>query len=1537
MIDLDQIRGWADEAISRAEKECAITLDYSRESIGLLEKALTMIRQKMADEDTWEVACRFGAYFGETMLKDFESYGYVWEEDYDGEPCLVTSKPQEGASLDKILPITKVNKYLLSGPTESPAKLYAMCLSMLKGGDMMSNLASLGVDPSQVPGVEPLYVNKGKFDANAAAWLLYGDYVFFQAHEIAWDGTTHRIVGLQVNAAKMNEIPTLVSNTNLLNGLVDLLTELEKDEGLRVPLTMVHPGLHDALRNEDLTGITLFNLMACAQALIIKEASPDDYQAMCDSRLPLGIPAFYQLVARMIWGMRAYNDRSGSYKVTFVNARNLDADVVLGKVDQMVPGAFSQPIWQVEVTDKPQVQLPSMAEAQAFAREASRVFASGFDDPMDIQADEELFVSTLNQLAREFPITQDIEGTHHMGRIPRIEHVRVGDPLVLAADWQSEFFDPACIEVFNAAGETLGNLRERFSPALSGNRELACLLPHVTATVETVTPKSKRRKNAKYALMDVRMELDPAVLGPDGNLLPDVIRDAKALLALPRGERVVVSKGGIVASQLSGNIRVDEAHDVPNPLGETFRLWDVESDDMPAVEPVPELETSQTVPELREVPQQTFDTGRWTFDRHQLVQARRFCIEVPDQWEPGGDDSGRVLGSYVQGVEDDSEYPQILCNSMIGDLDEEAQKLWRETGIPEVHLQMQRKAIYSNDMTNKIMRSVNDWVVPGKNCKVLVLEHRNPSLFPDMFPDSYEYHVKPLAYDHEDFMRLADPYEHLGDGELKALAFAVAATVELDAPVELRRPAELERYCEGPADADAFCETVTVIANMLNMSGSDRMTANLYQAVRRADNDMQVLLMGDTMPLIQAEAFNESLHDEVHYFGRIVQALEKQAELGTDGFERMWKLAGEFGEGRVVDHVTMSDNKEDESKINALGVIKIPEEYAALHDRWEALKPGQDGKPGKPLGAAVAVSAAAATGQSVADRHEMVQSVEGGESPEPTRQQKSADFADRILAERREAEARKQVEARRQAEARKQAEEAKRKAREQAQTQAEPTASTPASSRLQRSADFADRILAERREAAARGSASAYQQRSDNSASGSRAESRGAEPRKEAEARVELTPSRREAVQRQVDKERREASAQARAEAASTRPTSSRQQKSADFADRILAERREAAAQGQADEAALTWYEKIQPSGTKGSGTETERIARENAERARKLDELRESWRGDSAGAGSRSKSKKGAKSSGQRGARSTAADKWADATKPPSKTAPAGGKSGGKTWLALIVLVALAIAAWLYASSVSANEKKEAYARATELMESGEYTEAAFEFFSLDDYEDSATLANEARAQARAQTFKGVKTGDRLKLGSYEQDGKIENGPEPIQWIVLDVEDDKALLLSRYGLDSHTYNDQKSTSNSWRNSSLRAWLAGSFCNDAFSPAEQHVFLAEAPLCLDVTQANQYLLSKNRVTNEVACTITTYAARSNPMRSIGGDPFYNPGDAGSWWLRQDTSSNGEKAERAPIILYNGALVLPAASGGERYLAEVTRCEIVRPAIYVYLN
>lgn len=329
----------------------------------------------------------------------------------------------------------------------------------------------------------------------------------------------------------------------------------------------------------------------------------------------------------------------------------------------------------------------------------------------------------------------------------------------------------------------------------------------------------------------------------------------------------------------------------------------------------------------------------WTFTSHQRAIGRRFSVEVPDQWVLTPNEDGRPLARYEKGVDDESEYPQIICSAMAGDLDEETQATLRENVIPETRIQLSRKAIYGNDMANTLSRVVNDWVVEGKNCQVLVFEILMPSIFPGFTSDSYEYHVKPVAYDHEDFLRLADSWNHLGEGQLKELAFAIAPTVELDSPVELRRPAELEQYHEVPADADAFCELVSVISNMLNLSGSERTNANLWREIRRSNNDKGCLLVAGTMPRIQAEAYNASLDDEVAYYGRLVTALERQQELGVDGFEKMWSLVGEFGDVRVVDHVTMEDNEEAAKAVNSLGIISIPAAYQALHERWAALAP----------------------------------------------------------------------------------------------------------------------------------------------------------------------------------------------------------------------------------------------------------------------------------------------------------------------------------------------------------------------------------------------------------------------------------------------------------------------------------------------------------------------------------------------------------------------------------------------------------------------
>ena len=54
------------------------------------------------------------------------------------------------------------------------------------------------------------------------------------------------------------------------------------------------------------------------------------------------------------------------------------------------------------------------------------------------------------------------------------------------------------------------------------------------------------------------------------------------------------------------------------------------------------------------------------------------------------------------------------------------------------------------------------------------------------------------------------------------------------------------------------------------------------------------------------------------------------------------------------------------------------------------------------------------------------------------------------------------------------------------------------------------------------------------------------------------------------------------------------------------------------------------------------------------------------------------------------------------------------------------------------------------------------------------------------------VSVGDYVIFGTYEQDYNTENGPEPIEWLVLDKKEGKALVLSKYCLDLVAYHYDK-------------------------------------------------------------------------------------------------------------------------------------------------
>ena len=99
------------------------------------------------------------------------------------------------------------------------------------------------------------------------------------------------------------------------------------------------------------------------------------------------------------------------------------------------------------------------------------------------------------------------------------------------------------------------------------------------------------------------------------------------------------------------------------------------------------------------------------------------------------------------------------------------------------------------------------------------------------------------------------------------------------------------------------------------------------------------------------------------------------------------------------------------------------------------------------------------------------------------------------------------------------------------------------------------------------------------------------------------------------------------------------------------------------------------------------------------------------------------------------------------------------------------------------------------------------------------------------------VRTGNIVTYGLYEQDLRSKGSREPIEWIVLDVQDNRAFLISRYGLDCMSFCASKETA-TWENSSIRSWLNGPFLTSAFTREEQSGILVTE---VDNSRAQGYI------------------------------------------------------------------------------------------------
>lgn len=97
---------------------------------------------------------------------------------------------------------------------------------------------------------------------------------------------------------------------------------------------------------------------------------------------------------------------------------------------------------------------------------------------------------------------------------------------------------------------------------------------------------------------------------------------------------------------------------------------------------------------------------------------------------------------------------------------------------------------------------------------------------------------------------------------------------------------------------------------------------------------------------------------------------------------------------------------------------------------------------------------------------------------------------------------------------------------------------------------------------------------------------------------------------------------------------------------------------------------------------------------------------------------------------------------------------------------------------------------------------------------------------------------GKSLYFGSYEQDGNKKNKKEKIEWTVLAVEKDKALVISKNILDIRAYHKENADNDDvvWANSSIRRWLNKEFLNTAFSKEERKNILKTLVLNKDIKE-----------------------------------------------------------------------------------------------------
>ena len=162
----------------------------------------------------------------------------------------------------------------------------------------------------------------------------------------------------------------------------------------------------------------------------------------------------------------------------------------------------------------------------------------------------------------------------------------------------------------------------------------------------------------------------------------------------------------------------------------------------------------------------------------------------------------------------------------------------------------------------------------------------------------------------------------------------------------------------------------------------------------------------------------------------------------------------------------------------------------------------------------------------------------------------------------------------------------------------------------------------------------------------------------------------------------------------------------------------------------------------------------------------------------------------------------------------------------------------------------------------------------------------------------------------------------DPIEWLVVERQGSKCLLLSRYGLGIQMYNDTF-LHTTWEKSDIRSWLNDTFYKLAFNPQESQRIVTTAldkTFFSSGTNDHVFLLSK-----EEARLLSSEERKAEPTRYARNAGFKMEFSSkyGRWWLRDQ----GTRSIDAAFVDVNGGI-------NETGIDVRTTGVMVRPAVWV---